>query len=194
MDDATGEADGTGLRGAFDRRLKLEVHGVTVTSDAGLLAFRELDNALGVTAIAGDLLTDSRTVREQKRPWRAAVQGVLHGFRQGGQRTLAETRPAGVGPALVKLRPFIWENVGWDTGRSAQSPDARRLFGYNVSHGGLGRFCEAAREGAHAGRSCAARHGDHRLRARAPRGGTAPPRGDQTRAAQEEVKASGGLA
>ena len=34
MDDATGERDGTGLRVAFDRRLKLEFHGATVTSGA----------------------------------------------------------------------------------------------------------------------------------------------------------------
>ena len=38
-DEATGEAEGMGLRVAFDRRLKLEFHGATVTSDAGLLAF-----------------------------------------------------------------------------------------------------------------------------------------------------------
>jgi hypothetical protein len=35
MDEATGEAAGMGLRVAFDRRLKLEFHGATVTSDAG---------------------------------------------------------------------------------------------------------------------------------------------------------------
>ena len=41
MDDAAGEAEGTGLRVAFDRRVRLEFHGATVTSDAGLLAFRD---------------------------------------------------------------------------------------------------------------------------------------------------------
>jgi hypothetical protein len=58
MGGATGEAEGMGLRVAFARRVKLEFHGATVTSDAGLLAFRELDDALGLSALAGDLLVD----------------------------------------------------------------------------------------------------------------------------------------
>src|SRR3712207_6569223 len=61
MDGAAGEEDTAALRVAFDPRLKLEFHGSKVTSDAGLLAFRDLDDALGLTDLAGRVFADTRT-------------------------------------------------------------------------------------------------------------------------------------
>ena len=74
----------TDRRPVFDRRLKLEFHGSRLTSDVGLLACCELDEALGLTTLSSDVLTDSRT---GKNGWhgvvgllRQSVYGRLAGY------------------------------------------------------------------------------------------------------------------
>src|SRR3954470_16414292 len=84
MEAAAGEAQGVDLRLAFDCRLKLEFHGTKVTSDGGLLACRELDDVLGLSETAGDVLTDTRTGVNGRHTllsqFRQSVFGRLAGY------------------------------------------------------------------------------------------------------------------
>ena len=57
------DGENASLRLQFNPKVRLEFHGSTITSDAGLLAFREFDDALGLTDIAEDDLQESRTGR-----------------------------------------------------------------------------------------------------------------------------------
>src|SRR5450759_1482472 len=50
-----------GMRLLFDRHLMLEFRGAKITTDAGLLAVRELDEMMGLTETAGELIADKRT-------------------------------------------------------------------------------------------------------------------------------------
>jgi len=79
-----GERRSSDLRVRFDARLRLEFHGAKVTSDAGLLAFRELDEALGLSRLAESTLGETRTghnVRHQLVPLlRQSVYSKLAGY------------------------------------------------------------------------------------------------------------------
>ena len=63
-----GESSDTPLKLQFDRRVRLDFRGATITSDAGLLACRELDAALGLTETANDHIHESRTGRNVQHP------------------------------------------------------------------------------------------------------------------------------
>src|SRR5918911_412386 len=84
MEHPTGEANEVDLRVTFDRRIKLEFHGSKLTSDAGLLAFRELDAALGLSERAAALLADTRAGQNSRHTliaqFRQSVFGRLAGY------------------------------------------------------------------------------------------------------------------
>src|SRR3954468_8668395 len=84
MADPTGEADRSALRLDFDRRLMLQFRGSTITSDAGLLAYRELDHALHLTDTATDKLADARTGKNGRHRLtgllRQSIFGRLAGY------------------------------------------------------------------------------------------------------------------
>jgi hypothetical protein len=71
-----GESTKEALRVHFDARVRLEFHGATLTSDGGLLACRELDDALGLTEAATRYLQERRNGRNVQTPLGAAAAPV----------------------------------------------------------------------------------------------------------------------
>jgi Transposase DDE domain group 1 len=90
MANAAGESNGETLRLDFDRRLMLQFCGSVVTSEAGLLAYRELDDALGLSTVAGEMLADARTGTNGHHAlvglFRQSVFGRLAGYGSLPQR------------------------------------------------------------------------------------------------------------
>jgi Transposase DDE domain group 1 len=87
------------LRLQFDRRLRLEFHGANVTGDAGLLAYRELDDALQLTDTAADELQDTRTGRNTRHGLAALLRQSLFS-RLAGYEDLNDAQRLRVDPAL----------------------------------------------------------------------------------------------
>ena len=79
-----GEAKRGPLRVDFDRRLKLEFHDSQISSDAGLLPYRELDEVLGLSALAGEVLSEVRRGKNTRHLLtgllRQSVFGRLAGY------------------------------------------------------------------------------------------------------------------
>ena len=84
MGDPTGEADTGALRLDFDRRLLLQFRGSAITSDAGLLPYRELDDAVGLTETGANTLADARTGKNGRHRLagllRQSIFGRLAGY------------------------------------------------------------------------------------------------------------------
>jgi len=94
-----GESETGVLRLDFDRRLKLEFHGSKVTSDAGLLPFRELDDALGLSEAAGERLVDPRTGKNGQHGMTGLFRQSTFG-RLGGYEDVNDADRLGRDPAM----------------------------------------------------------------------------------------------
>jgi hypothetical protein len=110
MANLTGESESDAVRFDFDRRLMLQFRGSVVTSDAGLLAYRELDDAIGLTVMASDVLADARTGKNGRH----ALAGL---FRQSAFGRLAG-----------------YEDVN-DAERPRHDPAMRWIVGGKAAHG-----------------------------------------------------------
>ena len=100
-----GESSDTPLKLQFDRRVRLDFRGATITSDAGLLACRELDAALGLTETANDYIHESRTGRNVQH-------GLLPLLRQSVYSRLAGYEDTNDAERLAQ-DPAMRVIVGW---------------------------------------------------------------------------------
>src|SRR3979409_1309244 len=79
-----GDATSGPVRLSFNPQLRLEFRGDTVTSDAGLLLPRELDERLGLSALIEQHLTDPRTGHNRQFPlpdlFRQSIYSRLAGY------------------------------------------------------------------------------------------------------------------
>jgi len=94
-----GESKKPPLRVDFDRRLKLEFHGSKITSDGGFLAYRELDDALGLTEIAGAVFQDNRTGKNGRHGMTGQIRQSVFG-RVGGYEDVNDAERLGRDPAM----------------------------------------------------------------------------------------------
>jgi hypothetical protein len=121
MANPTGESESDVVRFDFDRRLMLQFRGSAVTSDAGLLAYRELDDALGLTAMAIERLADARTGKSGRH----ALVGLL---RQSVFGRLAGHEDVNDAERLRHDPAMRWIVGGKAAQRSAASPSQMGRF------------------------------------------------------------------
>jgi len=97
-----GETENACLRLEFDPKLRLSFHGATVTSDAGLLAYRELDEAFGLTEKLGRKLVDPRTGENLRHPMTALLRQAVFG-RLAGYEDTNDAERLRVDPAMRQV-------------------------------------------------------------------------------------------
>src|SRR3954464_13021131 len=108
MANATGEAKEPPLRVTFDRRIKLEFHGTRITSDGGLLAYRELDDALGLTATATSTLAEGRRGKNIRHRLLDLPRQTVYG-RLTGYETVNDAERLARDPALRGIVGRDWD-------------------------------------------------------------------------------------
>src|SRR5262249_52019283 len=94
-----GDSHNDPLRVDFDRQIKLEFHGSTVTSDAGLLAYRQLDDALGLTSTAASALHDTRTGQNTQHSLTALLRQSIYS-RLAGYEDVNDAERLCIDPAM----------------------------------------------------------------------------------------------
>ncbi|MBI4414125.1 MAG: transposase [candidate division NC10 bacterium] len=97
-----GDAKSGRFRLSFNCQLRVEFRGATVTSDAGLLLPRELDERLGLSALIERHLTDPRTGRNCQFPLPDLVRQSIYS-RLAGYEDINDAERLAVDPAFRML-------------------------------------------------------------------------------------------
>ena len=116
-----GEAKPGPLRVGFDRRLKLEFHGSQLSSDGGLLPYRELDDVLGLSTLAGDALSEVRRGKNARHLLTGLLRQSVYG-RLAGYEDVNDAERLSLDPVMRA----IVERKGLD-GRAASSSQIGRF-------------------------------------------------------------------
>jgi len=94
-----GDAKNDDLRVSFDSRLKLKFLGSQITTDAGLLAYRELDEILGLTEMTPAVLEDSRPGRNKQHGLLPLLRQSIYS-RLAGYEDVNDAERLAVDPAM----------------------------------------------------------------------------------------------
>lgn len=90
------------LRMQFDGQLKLAFHGAKITSDAGLLAFREMDEAFRLTEMGSTVLSDPRPGKNTQHTLLAMLRQGVYG-RLAGYEDVNDAERLRVDPAMRRV-------------------------------------------------------------------------------------------
>ena len=97
-----GESKKHALRVNFDRKLKPEFHGVKVTIDAGLLAYREIDDVFGLMDMVACELRDNRTGKNMQHSVTALLRQSVYS-RLAGYEDTNDAQRLSVDPAMRQI-------------------------------------------------------------------------------------------
>jgi hypothetical protein len=86
----------------FDGKLRLEFHGATITSNAGLLPFRELDEAFRLTEKGSTVLSDPRHGKNTQHTMLAMLRQAVFG-RLAGYEDVNDAERLRIDPAMRRV-------------------------------------------------------------------------------------------
>jgi hypothetical protein len=178
-----GDGEKAPLRLQFNPKVRLEFQGSTITSDAGLLPLRELDEALGLTSTASGYLQDHRTgrniqyhlvpllrqsiysrlagyddVNDAQRLAQDPTMRVVVGW-QGSARNAASTSEIGRFETETltqehNLKGLVSMNAQWVNSAMGHTPQRRVILDLDSSESPVHGHQEGAAYNGHFGRVC----------------------------------------